>query len=120
MKKHKISEMMLRIRTVYCTEIRKICFCDSYINTYPPSFQATFYNYLYNFLYVFIKKIIQVCRGILLSISAILPEAISDGELTPITDIKSRKSSSSITKFSLSFSFKISYCDPVFFPVFSV
>lgn len=56
MKKHKISEMMLRIRTVYCTEIRKICFCDSYINTYPPSFQATFYNYLYNFLYVFIKN----------------------------------------------------------------
>ena len=99
MKKHKISEMMLRIRTVYCTEIRKICFCNSYINTYPPSFQATFYNYLYNFLYVLIREWFENASAFLLRdarhakhdifllrISAILPEAISDGGLTPTTD----------------------------------
>ena len=83
MKKHKISEMMLRIRTVYCTEIRKICFCNSYINTYPPSFQATFYNYLYNFLYVLIREWFENASAFLLRDAQ---EAISDGGLTPTTD----------------------------------
>ena len=47
---------MLRIQTVYRTEIRKICFCDFYIITYVFLIQVTFYKILHNFLYVFARK----------------------------------------------------------------